>query len=407
MMAWSISLLPVCGYLLLVLVLLISASTSAPTIVAAVAAATTVVPSCHVVLNGIDVTAEYVSTIETDSDLRNQYSEVFRNNDEKAAAEAEANSTSSSALSASLSYVDCLGHSKCRNATITNCAIVHCDENEACNGAHILNVTSAVYCIGLHACHRTTITAAAAADDAVGPLGTAATAAKTYVACVGSGACDVAQIYQMQHVEIRGVKAGRKIHVEQAEVVTCTAGSIRNRACDSCATFLQIACLACGPYGCAEHINTCRYQLLSIDDAEKETPSSTRIQYQKCQPDTIAGGNHCPAGLQDALEVEFSTLGAVTTTMETTETVKDATVASSLVATTRSHVDAIGAVTVTHQVTEVVEGERSHGEEEHHPETTTPNNTENNDPGPGGRQRRMRGESSSRTGRSVGRSPWN
>ena len=91
-MAWSISLLPVCGYLLLVLVLLISASTSAPTIVAAVAAATTVVPSCHVVLNGIDVTAEYVSTIETDSDLRNQYSVVFPYNDdnhEHATAEAE------------------------------------------------------------------------------------------------------------------------------------------------------------------------------------------------------------------------------------------------------------------------------------------------------------------------------
>ena len=75
------------------------------------------------------------------------------------------------------SYVDCMGHSKCRDAVITDCPVIKCFDNEACNFAQIINFTDSVLCEGLHACHRTEMIAA---DSTT-------TDRKPTVSCIGSG----------------------------------------------------------------------------------------------------------------------------------------------------------------------------------------------------------------------------
>jgi len=182
-------------------------------------------------------------------------------------------------------YVDCIGHYKCRDAIISDCPVVKCFENEACNSAQIINFTTSVLCDGLHACHRTEITAADSNDS------------KT-VSCVGSGACDVTQISgtNLQHVLCSGVKACRKVNVVGAKLVKCHDGHENTPACDGFAT-LETNCLYCGKNGCESHINRCRYKIIGSGANETD-------RYQKCQPETIIGD--CPAELESELRLELS-----------------------------------------------------------------------------------------------------
>lgn len=184
------------------------------------------------------------------------------------------------------SYVDCIGHYKCRDAIISDCPVIKCFENEACLSAQIINFTNTVLCNGLHSCHRTEMTASDSSNS------------KQTVSCVGSEACDVAQISgaNLEQVSCSGVKACRKVHVEGAKLVKCHEGRERTPACDGFAT-LETKCLYCGKNGCSDHINTCRYEITGTGDGEGH-------QYQKCQPEKLVGD--CPAELESELSLELS-----------------------------------------------------------------------------------------------------
>merc|ERR1712224_531035 len=188
-------------------------------------------------------------------------------------------------------YVDCKGPYKCRDAVIENCPVVKCVENEACNGAQIINFTDSVLCEGLHACHRTEILAAPAQDEA---------SSQQSVSCIGSGACDVARIVgKIEKVLCTGVKSCRKVTVEGSKLVKCHDGHGQSLACQGFAT-LETECLYCGKSGCADHINMCRYKIIGEDDDDVDS-----IRFEKCQPETITGIN-CPAGLEAELQSELN-----------------------------------------------------------------------------------------------------
>lgn len=184
------------------------------------------------------------------------------------------------------SYVDCIGHYKCQDAIISDCPVVKCFESEACNNAQIINFTESVLCDGLHACHRTEITASDSSDS------------KQTVSCVGSGACDVAQISgkNLEQVSCSGVKACRKVHVQGANMVKCHDGHETSPACDGFAT-LETDCLYCGKNGCANFINMCRYRVTGVNDGEND-------KYKKCEPEKLIG--NCPAELESELRLELS-----------------------------------------------------------------------------------------------------
>ena len=184
-------------------------------------------------------------------------------------------------------YVDCVGKSKCRDVVITDCAVVKCAETEACNGAQIMNFTESVLCEGLHACHRTEIHASPADQEQP----------KT-ITCLGSGACDVAQITGggIEQVTCSGVKACRKVLVEGAKLVKCNDGTEHTPACEGFAT-LETECLYCGKNGCAEHINMCRYKTIGEGVSEYK-------KYEKCVPEAVLGD--CPDGLEDELQLELN-----------------------------------------------------------------------------------------------------
>ena len=187
------------------------------------------------------------------------------------------------------SYVDCMGHSKCRNAVITDCPVIKCFDNESCNSAEIINFTKSVLCEGLHACHRTKIFAADSAST---------TDIKQTVSCVGPGACDVAHIVgeSIEQVSCSGVKACRKVHIEGSKLVKCHDGHESTPACEGFAT-LETKCLYCGKNGCATHINMCRYKIIGGGDNEAQ-------QYQKCQSEKLVGD--CPDELEAELHLELS-----------------------------------------------------------------------------------------------------
>lgn len=189
-------------------------------------------------------------------------------------------------------YIDCMGAYKCRDAVITDCPVVKCFNNEACNSAQIINFTDSVLCEGLHACHRTEIVAApVTAEDK--------NSARQFVSCVGSGACDVAHIVgNIEQVSCTGVKSCRKVHVEGSRLVKCHDGREQSLACQGFAT-LETECLYCGKNGCADHINMCRYNILGEDDDTEST------SYTKCQPESLIGKN-CPDGLEAELQSELS-----------------------------------------------------------------------------------------------------
>jgi len=188
------------------------------------------------------------------------------------------------------SYVDCMGKAKCREAIISDCPVVKCFDIEACNSAQIINVLDFVLCEGTHSCHLSEISFAEQSSAAA-----AASAEPQRVSCVGSGACDVAQISgEDLDVECTGFKACRKVHVVGAKLVKCREGSGHSNACDDFAT-LETKCLYCGKQGCAAYINMCRYKILGEEVAEK---------YTKCQPESLIGD--CPSELEAELELELN-----------------------------------------------------------------------------------------------------
>lgn len=184
-------------------------------------------------------------------------------------------------------YVDCMGKSKCRNAVITDCPVIKCFDNEACNSAQIINFTDSVLCEGLHSCHRTEMSAADSTTDS-----------GQTVSCVGSGACDVAQISggNIEQVSCSGVKACRKVNIQGAKLVKCNDGHDTTVACEGFAT-IETNCLYCGKNGCADHINMCRYNIVGGTDGESDN-------YQKCQPEKLVGD--CPKELEAELHLELS-----------------------------------------------------------------------------------------------------
>jgi hypothetical protein len=190
-------------------------------------------------------------------------------------------------------YVDCIGYVKCQDAIITDCPVIKCFDNEACNNAQIINFTESILCEGLHACHRTEMLAATTNES------------KQTISCVGSGACDVAQISgeNIQQVSCSGVKACRKVHIEGTNLVKCHDGSDHTQACEGFAT-LETKCLYCGKNGCASHINQCRYKILGDDDDDGDDGSEKRDEYDKCKPEAIVGD--CPDDLEGELQLELS-----------------------------------------------------------------------------------------------------
>lgn len=193
------------------------------------------------------------------------------------------------------SYVDCMGHSKCRDAIITDCPVIKCFENEACNSAQIINFTDSVLCEGLHACHRT---------EMIGAASTTTANRKQTVSCIGSGACDVAHIVgeNLDQVSCSGVKSCRKVHIEGAKLVKCHDGHDNSPACEGFAT-LETECLYCGKNGCADHINMCRYKIIGESESENESESESD-RFEKCQPEQLIG--NCPAELESELHLELS-----------------------------------------------------------------------------------------------------
>jgi len=200
------------------------------------------------------------------------------------------------------SYVNCMGHSKCRDALIVECGVIKCFENEACSSAKIMNFTDSVLCEGLHACHRTEIIAAAP----VAPNATTTYRKKSSVSCIGSGSCDVAQITGAEEVIFSGVKAGRKTHVQGSKLVKCHDGHENTPACEGFAS-METECLYCGKNGCADHINMCRYKIIDGEennDHDHDNDNNRNQPFEKCQPEKIIG--NCPAEMDKELQLELN-----------------------------------------------------------------------------------------------------
>jgi len=204
------------------------------------------------------------------------------------------------------SYVNCMGHSKCRDALIVDCPVIKCFDNEACNSAKIINFTDSVLCEGLHACHRTEIIAApsfANNNNSIPAHKTTTYRKQSSVSCIGSGSCDVAQITGAEEVNFSGVKAGRKAHVRGSKLVKCHDGHDTSPACEGFAT-LETECLYCGKNGCADHINMCRYKIIDGEDNNDNDIDSNMNQFEKCQPEKITG--NCSAEMEKELQLELN-----------------------------------------------------------------------------------------------------
>lgn len=212
--------------------------------------------ACQVILNGEDKTSDFFVIDSADDDA----------------------------------YVDCGDHSKCRGAVISDCPVIKCLGSESCTDAEISNFTDSVVCEGVHACHRTEMTAAASG---------ATIHHEQTVTCIGSGACDVAHIVgnSVDRVSCNGSKACRKVRIEGPKLVKCQNGRDGALACDGFAT-LETKCVYCGAKGCSDHINTCRYKI--IDDIESDSNTS----YKKCVPEQVVG--NCSDELKTELQLELT-----------------------------------------------------------------------------------------------------
>jgi hypothetical protein len=179
-------------------------------------------------------------------------------------------------------YLNCTGNYRCRDA-IMACEKIHCAGAEACEGA-VIEFTESVTCVGLHACHHANLTHSPSATREMKPS----------LHCEGNGACDVSTIYGPEQLRVScfGGKACRKAMIT-AKSIHCTQGSSAHQACQGFAS-LTTECLVCGFRGCADHINQCRYKILSGEQED----------YLPCQPGTLHGT--CDSQLQQAFEQELS-----------------------------------------------------------------------------------------------------
>lgn len=175
--------------------------------------------------------------------------------------------------------VNCTGRHACEEYEANYCAHVYCDGNNACLNAKFGNLTGDIRCKAQFSCHQTEFHAIEGSLDA-------------NAMCIGSGACDVAIMTNMQNIVCNGPQSCRKSRIH-ARMVQCDKGSPAYNACDASATFLVSDCLMCGEeYGCGHAYNQCRYRMAdeNIDetywsiDAEWERDSWT-----KCIPDNIDG----------------------------------------------------------------------------------------------------------------------
>jgi hypothetical protein len=180
-------------------------------------------------------------------------------------------------------YLNCTGTYRCMNAISMGCEKIHCEGNEACKDANV-EFTESVTCVGLHSCHNANLTHSPSGTSEMEPS----------VLCQGDGACDVATIYGPEQLRVScfGGKACRKAMIT-ANSIHCTQGSNAHQACKGYAS-LNTKCLVCGFRGCADHINQCRYKLLSGEQED----------YVPCQPETLHGT--CDSQLQQAFEQELS-----------------------------------------------------------------------------------------------------
>jgi hypothetical protein len=157
--------------------------------------------------------------------------------------------------------VECNAETKeCLKATIRGCDVVHCEGVEACEETVMFDIKVRIQCDGFHSCHRTKMvwTLDSTAKKEGEPL--------TTVNCMGSSACDVAEINKNPenqkialNVYCQGVKACRKARIvaNQGDVV-CSGGDNRYAACEG-STTITAKCLMCGTHGCAMHINECSF----------------------------------------------------------------------------------------------------------------------------------------------------
>jgi hypothetical protein len=159
--------------------------------------------------------------------------------------------------------VECNADTKeCIKATIRGCDVVHCQGVEACEETLMYDIKYMIQCEGFHSCHRTKMmwTPDSGAKEEGDPL--------IIVNCIGSAACDVAEINKIPenptiglNVYCKGTKACRKARIvaNQGEV-TCKGGDHRYAACEG-STTITAKCLLCGTEegGCATHINECSF----------------------------------------------------------------------------------------------------------------------------------------------------
>jgi hypothetical protein len=202
--------------------------------------------------------------------------------------------------------------SSCQQVVITQCDQVNCQGTEACASALLVDITSSIECHGFHACHKTEMKWGSPAQDdeallleqqeeAIG--GTLLT-----IDCVGSGACDVAQIGSADmgisiNINCQGSKACRKANMHagvQGTVVcqgtpsntntTTKTKASRYEACLS-STAIQSKCLQCvGVSGCyhVEKINQCKWQSSSASFYN----GGDREDYVPCQKESTMGDCH-------------------------------------------------------------------------------------------------------------------
>jgi len=147
---------------------------------------------------------------------------------------------------ASTQKVTCTGDRACYGYVIDHCHSILCEGMEACNQANITRITGPVQCLDTHACHHTNIHAVPGSEDA-------------NAACNGSGACDVTSMTNMNRVICNGSKGCRKARIH-ANMVQCSKGGTRYKACSASAAIIFKDCLYCGRQGCENVYNMCRYR---------------------------------------------------------------------------------------------------------------------------------------------------
>mmetsp|Transcript_21843 Transcript_21843/g.62241 ORF Transcript_21843/g.62241 Transcript_21843/m.62241 type:complete len:252 (+) Transcript_21843:185-940(+) len=157
--------------------------------------------------------------------------------------------------------VDCVGPKACFQKVINNCDIVHCEDLEACEEAHLIDIQERLECEGRHSCHRTEMELTQETTVNGKPFS---------VSCNGSAACNVAQLVALtipMDVICSGPKSCRKARIDANDGrVECKDGGTRYESCRG-SVAIKAKCLVCnGDNSCGEHINVCKY---SLNNGEK------------------------------------------------------------------------------------------------------------------------------------------